>query len=52
MLLSEHMYCVVILCKMIEQVEQRIYTKFCIKLEYSSMESIQIIQKAAAVVIW
>ena len=32
--------------KMTERVEQRICIKFCIKLEYSSAETIQMIQKA------
>ena len=31
--------------KMIEQVEQQICIKFCIKLEHSSMEAIRMIQK-------
>ena len=43
--LSEHVYCVAVTFKMIEQVEQWICTKFCIKLEHSSMETIQIIHK-------
>ena len=33
---------------MTEQVEQQICIKFCIKLEHSSMETIRMIQKAAA----
>ena len=45
-LLSEHVYCANDTFKMIEQEEQWICIKFCIKLEYSSVESIQIIQKA------
>ena len=44
--LSEHVYCVAVTFKMIEQVEQWICTKFCIKLEHSSMETIRMIQKA------
>ena len=32
--------------KMTEQVEQQMCIKFCIKLEYLSMETIQMIQKA------
>ena len=47
--LSEHVYCVAIACKMTEQVEQWICNKFCVKLERSSAETIQIIQKAPAV---
>ena len=44
--MSEHVYCVVIAFKMIECVEQRICIKFCVKLEHSSTETIQMIQKA------
>ena len=50
--LNEHVYCVAIAFKMTEQVEQQIYIKFCIKLEHSSMETIQMIQKAIAVGNW
>ena len=46
MLLSEHVCCVAVAFKMTEQLEQRIYTKFCVMLEHSSMETIQMIQKA------
>ena len=49
---SEHVYCVAITFKMTEQVEQRICVKFCIKLEHSSMETIWMIQKAAAMGQW
>ena len=38
--------------KITELVVQRICIKFCIKLEHSSMETIQMIQKAAAMVSW
>ena len=48
MTLSEHEYCVAITFKMTEWVEQWICIKFYVKLEHSSVESIQIIQKAAA----
>ena len=48
MLLSEHLYCVAIVLKMTEQVEQRICIKYCIRLQHSSMENIQVIQKATA----
>ena len=48
MLWSEHVYCVAIAFKMTEQEEQQICIKLCIKLEHSSAETIQIIQKAAA----
>ena len=43
--LSEHLYCVAISFKMTEQVEQQI-CKFCVKLEHSSTETVQMIQKA------
>ena len=46
--LSEHGYCMAVTLKMTEQVEQRIFIKFCIKLEHSSTETIRMIQKAAA----
>ena len=45
MLLSELVYSVAIALKMTELVEQRICIKFCIKLEHSSMETVQMIQK-------
>ena len=48
MLLSEHVYCVTITFKMTEWVKQQMCIKFCIKLEYSSMETIQMIQKVIA----
>ena len=47
MLFSEHVYCVAVAFKMAEQVEQQICIKFCVKLEHSSVETIQMIQKAA-----
>ena len=50
--LSEHVYCVAITFKMTEWVEQQICIKFCIKLEHSSVETIQIIQKAASMGNW
>ena len=37
---------------MVKQVEQQIRIKFCIKLEHSSMETIQMIQEAAATGNW
>ena len=52
MLLSEHEYCVAVTLTMTEQVEQQICIKFCMKLEYSSMETIRMIQKAAAMGNW
>ena len=50
--LSEQVYCVVVTFKMTEVVEQQICINFCIKLEHSSMENIQMIQKAAAMGNW
>ena len=44
--LSEHVYCVAVTFKMTERVEQQICIEFCIKLECSSMETIQMIQMA------
>ena len=50
--LSEHVYCVANTFKMTEGVEQRICIKFCVKLEHSSTETIQMIQKATAISKW
>ena len=50
--MSEHVYCVAIGFKMTQQVEQRICIRFYIKLECSSAETIQMIQKAAAMGNW
>ena len=47
-----HMYCVSIMFKMTEQVEQQIYKKFCVKLEHSSTEASQITKKATAMGNW
>ena len=47
-----HVCCVAVAIKMTEPVEQWICIKFCIKLEHSSTETIQMIQKAAAVGSW
>ena len=44
--MSECVYCVVIAFKTTEQVEQQNCIKFCVKLEHSCMETIQMIQKA------
>ena len=49
---SEHVYCVAMAFKMTEWVKQRICIKFCVNLEHSSMESIQMIEKAAAMGKW
>ena len=46
--LSEQVYCVAVAFKMTEWVEQQICIKVCVKLEHSFMETIQMIQKAAA----
>ena len=40
-----HVYCVAITFKMTEQVQQLICIQFCIELEHSSVETIQMIQK-------
>ena len=50
--LSEHVYRVAVIFKMTEQVEQQICITFCIKLEHSSVETIWMIQKAAAIGNW
>ena len=47
-----HVYCVAVTVKVIEQVEQCICIKFCVKLEHSSAETIQMIQKATAIGNW
>ena len=49
---SELMYCVAVTFKMTEQVEQWICIRFCIKLERSSLNTIWMIQKAAAMRNW
>ena len=46
--LSEHVYCAAIAFKTTQHVEQRICIKFCVKLEHSFVETIWVIQKAAA----
>ena len=46
--LSEHVYCVAVTFKMTEW----ICIKFCINLEHSSMETIQMIQEVAAMGNW
>ena len=50
--LSECVYCVAVTFKMTELVEQWIWIQLCIKLEHSSMETIQMIQKATAMGNW
>ena len=49
---SEHVDCMAVAFKMTERVEQRSSIKFCIKLEHSSVETIQMTQKATAVGNW
>ena len=46
MLLCEHVYCVAVTFKMTKWVGQWIFIKFCIKLEHSSTETAQMIEKA------
>ena len=50
--LSEHVYCLAATFKVTEWGEQQICIKFCVKLEYSSTETIWMIQKAAAMGNW
>ena len=50
--LNEHVCCVAVAFKMTEQVEQGICIKFCIKLEYSSTKTMQMIQEATAMGNW
>ena len=50
--MNEHVNWVVITFKMTEQVGQRICIKFLIKLEHSSKETIQMIEKATAMGNW
>ena len=45
--LSEHVCCVATMFKLTEWVEQKICIKFCTKLEHSSTETTQMIQKTA-----
>ena len=52
MSLSEHVYCVAVAFTMTERVEQQICIKFYVKLEHSSAETIQMIQKAEAMGNW
>ena len=52
MLLSECVYCVAVASKVTEWVEQWICIIFCIKLEHPSIETIHVIQKAAAMGNW
>ena len=49
---SDHVDCVAIAFKMTEWVEQQICIRFCVKLEHSSVKTIQMIQKATAMGNW
>ena len=49
---SMYVYCVAVAFKMIEWVEQQICIQFCVKLKHSSTETIQLIQKPAAMGNW
>ena len=50
--LSEHVYCVAVVFKMTEQVEQQICIKFCIKQEHSSVKTIGMIRKPTVMGNW
>ena len=50
--LNEHVCCVAVAFKMTEQVEKRICFKLGVKLEHSSVGTIQMIQKAKAIENW
>ena len=50
--MCEPVYCVVVAFKTAELEEQQICVKFCIKLEHSPAETIQMIQKAEALGNW
>ena len=50
--MSEHVYHMAVAFKVTEQVEQRIYIKFCVMLEHSRVENIWVIQKATAMGSW
>ena len=52
MLLIEHGYLVAVASEMSKQVEHQICIQFCIKFEHSSVETIQMIQEAAATGEW
>ena len=52
MSLSEHVYCVAIAFKMPKWVEQRICIKFCVMLEHSSMETLQIFRRLLRTMQW
>ena len=51
-MLLKYVWCVASAFKMTEHVEKWIHIKFCIKLEYPSMETPQIIQKVSAMGSW
>ena len=51
-IVSEHLYCAAIAFKMTEQIEQQISSNFALSLNIPSMETLQMIQKAAAMGNW
>ena len=50
--MSEHVHCMAIALTMTELVEQQISIRFHVKLEHSSTETIQMVQKATAMGNW
>ena len=50
--LSEHVYCVAVIVKGTEREEPQLCIRFCVKLERSSLKTIRMTQKAAAVGKW
>ena len=50
--LTEHMYCAAVTLKVTEWAEQWTHIQFCIRLEHSFAETIQMIQKATAMGNW
>ena len=50
--MSEHVYCVAVTFEITEQLEQHMHIKFCVKMEYSSVENIGLDQKATAMGNW
>ena len=50
--LCKYVYCVAVTFIMTEWVEQQICIKFCVKIEHSYIETIQVIQKATAIGNW
>ena len=52
MSLREHVYYVAVTFKMTEQVDNKAVSNFALKPEHSSVETIQMIQKATAMGNW